>query len=170
MERAAELVSKQQRYKNARNDVRKIPHTLEWLCPKQGSHVNSIDSLLHSDDLLKESSIKGKEIPRKDKFESCLQKRNVVKWRGVVKKIKSDWQGTITFNRYIDVHFVPQTRGGSRPMQPMRMHRSEFHVNLITRSRVSIETPKNNKIHNLISKCMRVVPREALLWYYRSKQ
>ena len=54
-------------------------------------------------------------------------------------------------------------------MQPMRMHRSEFHVNLITRSRVSIETPKNNKIHNLISKCMRVVPREALLWYYRSK-
>ena len=62
------------------------------------------------------------------------------------------------------------TRGGSRPMQPMRMHRSEFHVNLITRSRVSIETPKDNKIHNLISKCMRVVPREALLWYYRSKQ
>ena len=61
-------------------------------------------------------------------------------------------------------------RGGSRPMQPMRMHRSEFHVNLITRSRVSIETQKNNKIHNLISKCMRVVPREALLWYYRSKQ
>ena len=54
-------------------------------------------------------------------------------------------------------------------MQPMRMHRSEFHVNLITRSRVSIETPKNNKIRNLISKCMRVVPREALLWYYRSK-
>ena len=115
MERAAELVSKQQRYKNARNDVRKIPHTLEWLCPKQGSHVNSIDSLLHSDDLLKESSIKGKEIPRKDKFESCLQKRNVVKWRGVVKKIKSDWQGTITFNRYIDVHFVPQTIRLSKP-------------------------------------------------------
>ena len=54
-------------------------------------------------------------------------------------------------------------------MQPMRMHRSEFHVNLITRSRVSIETPKNNNIHNLISKCVRVVPREALLWYYRSK-
>ena len=61
-------------------------------------------------------------------------------------------------------------RGGSRPMQPMRMHRSEFRVNLITRSRVSIETPKNNKIHNLISKYMRIVPREALLWYYRSKQ
>ena len=65
--------------------------------------------------------------------------------------------------------YLPRFRGGSRPMQPMRMHRSEFHVNLITRSRVSIETPKNNKIHNLISKCMSVVSREALLWYYRSK-
>lgn len=115
MERAAELVSKQQRYKNARNDVRKIPHTFEWLCPKHGSHVNSIDSLLHSDDLLKGNSIRGKEIPLKDKFESCLQKKDVVKWTGVVKKIKSDWQGTITFNRYIDVHFVPQSIRLSKP-------------------------------------------------------
>lgn len=115
MERAADLVSKQQRYKNITHNVRKIPHTLEWLCPKQGSHVNSIDSLLHSDDLLKESSIKGKTIPLKEKFESCLQKRNVVKWEGVVKKIKSDWQGTITFKRYIDVHFVPHSILLSKP-------------------------------------------------------
>ena len=78
----------------------------------------------------------------------------------------------ILWEDYVDCLQQHKTyhRGGSRPMQPMRMHRSEFHVNLITRSRVSIETQKNNKIHNLISKCMRVVPREALLWYYRSKQ
>jgi hypothetical protein len=114
MEKAAE-VSKQQRYKYTRNDVRKIPHTLEWLCPKERTHVNSIDSLLHSDDLLKESSIKGKEIPLKDKFESCLRKRNVARWDGVVKRIKSDWQGTITFHRYIDVHFVPNSIRSSKP-------------------------------------------------------
>ena len=80
--------------------------------------------------------------------------------------------GTYMDTKFISVALLsnPLSRGGSRPMQPMRMHRSEFRVNLITRSRVSIETPKNNKIHNLISKCMRIVPREALLWYYRSKQ
>ena len=39
------------------------------------------------------------------------------------------------------------SRGGSRPMQPMRMHRSDFHVNLIPPSQVSIKTRKNNNIH-----------------------
>ena len=29
----------------------------------------------------------------------------------------------------------------------MRMHRSEFHANLIPPSQVSIKTPKNNNIH-----------------------
>ena len=43
-------------------------------------------------------------------------------------------------------------------MQPMRMHRSEFHVNLIPPSRVSIKTPKNNNIHILMSKRVRVGP------------
>ena len=43
-------------------------------------------------------------------------------------------------------------------MQPMRMPRSEFHVNLIAPSRVSIKTPKNNNIHILISKPVRVGP------------
>ena len=115
MEKAAELVSKQQRYKNTTNDRRNIPQTLEWLCPKEGSHINSIDSLLHSDDLLKENSMKGKGIPLKDKFESCLRKRNVARWEGVVRRIKSDWQGTITFHRHIDVHFVPQSIRSSKP-------------------------------------------------------
>ncbi len=115
MEKAADLVSKQQRYKYTRNDQRKIPHTLEWLCPKQGTHVNSVDSLLHSDDLLNEDSIKGKGIPLKDKYESCLRKKNVARWEGVVKRIKSDLQGTITFHRYIDVHFVPQSIRLSKP-------------------------------------------------------
>ena len=51
-----------------------------------------------------------------------------------------------------------RARGGSRPMQPMRMHRSEFHVNLIPPNQVSIKTPKNNNIHILISKRVRVGP------------
>ena len=51
-------------------------------------------------------------------------------------------------------------RGGSRPMQPMRMHRSEFRVNLIppAPSQVSIKIRKNNNIHILISKRVRVGP------------
>ena len=48
----------------------------------------------------------------------------------------------------IPVHVVlGASRGGSRPMQPMRMHRSDFHVNLIPASQVSIKTRKNNNIH-----------------------
>ena len=43
-------------------------------------------------------------------------------------------------------------------MQPMRMHRSEFPVNLIPPSQVSIKTPKNNNMHVLISKRVRVGP------------
>ena len=43
-------------------------------------------------------------------------------------------------------------------MQPMRMHRSEFHVNLIPPSQVSIKTRKNNNIHILISNFVRVGP------------
>ena len=40
----------------------------------------------------------------------------------------------------------------------MRMHRSEFHVNLIPPSQVLIKTRKNNNIHILVSKCVRVGP------------
>ena len=43
-------------------------------------------------------------------------------------------------------------------MQPMRMHRSEFHVNLIPPSQVSIKTRKNNNTHILISKRVDVGP------------
>ena len=49
-------------------------------------------------------------------------------------------------------------RGGSRPMQPMRMHWSEFHVNLIPPSQVSTKTPKNKNIHILILKHVHVGP------------
>ena len=43
-------------------------------------------------------------------------------------------------------------------MQLMRMHRSEFHVNLTPSSQVSIKTRKNNNIHILISQSVRVGP------------
>ncbi|XP_028397256.1 uncharacterized protein LOC114521065 isoform X2 [Dendronephthya gigantea] len=114
MQRAAELVKKQQRNKSA-GDSRKIHNTLEWLCPKQGSHVNSIDSLLLSDDLLKDSWVKGKEIPLKERLESCLRKKNVSRWDGVVEKIKNDWHGTIKFRGHIDVYFLPQSIRSSKP-------------------------------------------------------
>ena len=47
-------------------------------------------------------------------------------------------------------------------MQPMLKHRSEFHVNLIHPSQVSIKTRKNSNIHILISKRVRVGPIVAL--------
>ena len=50
-------------------------------------------------------------------------------------------------------------------MQLMRMHRSEFHVNLTPPSQVSIKTRKNNNILILISKSVRVGPIVVLSIY-----
>ena len=43
-------------------------------------------------------------------------------------------------------------------MEPMRMHRSEFHVNLIPPGQLLTKTPKNSNVHILISNCVSVGP------------
>ena len=115
MQKAAELAKKQQRNKNARDDSRKMPNALEWLFPKQGSHVNSIDSLLLNDDLVKDTYVRGKEIPYRDRLEDCLRKKNVFRWIGIVDKMRGDWHGTIKFRGYIDVYFLPWHVWPSKP-------------------------------------------------------
>lgn len=110
MEKAADLVKQQQRKKYSRKEASKFPH-VEWLHPEVGRHINSIDSLLYNDDLLKvpsQSSLAHQRRLGRDIIERCLREKNVARWEGVVKDIRSDWQGTIAFHGYIDVHFVPQ--------------------------------------------------------------
>ena len=111
MKKAAELVNRQHRRKSSREEVSKFPH-IEWLRPKEGRHINSIDSLLHNDDLLKKEKTQPhpphQRWPRKEVIERCLREFNVARWDGVVKDIRSDWHGTISFKNHIDVYFVPQ--------------------------------------------------------------
>ena len=118
MKKAAELVNRQDRRKSSREEVSKFPH-IEWLRPRVGRHINSIDSLLHNDDLLKKEKTQShpphQRRSRNEVIERCLRKCNVARWDGVVKAIKSDWHGTIAFKSYIDVYFVPQNVRPGRP-------------------------------------------------------
>ena len=71
------------------------------------------------------------------------------KLNSLITELKGNY---IRFKKYktffrVDMQIIQSvtSRGGSRPMQPMRMrmHRSEFYINLIPPSQVSI---KNQKI------------------------
>lgn len=84
---------------------------VEWLHPKEGRHINSLESLLNHEDLVKDylkgttarqQKPAGKEIINKALFE-----KNVTKWDGVVDEIKSDWKGIIILKNHISVSFVP---------------------------------------------------------------
>lgn len=85
---------------------------LEWLNPKEGRHINSIDSLLHHDDLVKEylncnsntttQTRVGREIIKRALFE-----RDIKLFQGEVGEIEADWKGKIYLKRYIPVHFIP---------------------------------------------------------------
>ena len=118
MKKAAELVNRQHHRKSSKEEVSKFPH-MEWLRPKVDQDINSIDSLLHNDDLLKKEKTQPhpphQRWPRKEVIERCLREFNVARWDGVVKDIRSDWHGTISFKSYIDVYFVPQNVRPDRP-------------------------------------------------------
>lgn len=84
---------------------------VEWLHPKDGRHINSLDSLLYHEDLVRDY-LQGK-TPQKQKragkeiIEKALFEKDISKWEGVVSDISSDWKGVITLKKRIYVPFVP---------------------------------------------------------------
>ena len=110
----AEKLTKQQQSKryNKREDF-VLP--FEWLQPKNGRHIESIECLLHHDDL-----IKGANISKSDKrkpIEGSLFEKNITQWEGTITAVRSDWQGTITFKNRLPVRFVPLNAQPSMPSQ-----------------------------------------------------
>jgi len=84
---------------------------VEWLHPKEGLHINSLDSLLYHEDLVREY-LKGKTPQHqkragKEIIEKALFQKNISKWKGVVSEISSDWKGVISLKKHINVSFVP---------------------------------------------------------------
>ena len=112
MDKAEKLTKQQQskRYNKKEDDV--LP--LEWLNPKNGRHIESIDCLLHHDDLIKGASISSKSDKRRP-IEGSLFEKNVTQWEGTITAVRSDWQGTITFKKRLPVRFVPLNAQPSMP-------------------------------------------------------
>ena len=106
---AEKLIKQQQGKKYNKREEVVLP--LEWLHCKERHHINSIDSLLNHDDLVKETSkssrARGKRRPGREVIEGSLFEKQVTKWEGTVKEIRSEWHGTIVFKDYLEVRFVP---------------------------------------------------------------
>ena len=119
-EKAEKIIKRQQGMKkHKRKEDSVLP--IEWLHPKDKHHINSIDSLLHHDDLLKETTKRGEQRKLRDKqhgrdvIEGFLFEKDIIKWEGTVKEIQRDWQGTIVFKGHFEVRFVPQNVQPSMP-------------------------------------------------------
>lgn len=119
-EKAEKIIKRQQGMKkHKRKEDSVLP--IEWLCPKDKHHINSIDSLLHHDDLVKETTKRGDQRKQRDKqhgrdvIEGFLFEKDIIKWEGTVKEIQRDWQGTIVFKGHFEVRFVPQNVQPSMP-------------------------------------------------------
>ena len=86
---------------------------IEWLHPKEGHHINSIDSLMYHEDLVQnylKDSTRSSRVPRgggREIIEKALFEKNICKWDGVVSEVMNDWKGTICFKKRIFVPFVP---------------------------------------------------------------
>ena len=117
-EKAEKIIKRQQGKKHRRKEESVLP--IEWLHPKDGHHINSIDSLLYHEDLVKETKKKEslkklRDKPRRDVIEGFLFEKCITKWEGTVKEIQRDWQGTIVFLGHFEVRFVPQNVQPSMP-------------------------------------------------------
>lgn len=84
---------------------------IEWLHPKEGRHINSLDSLLNHEDLVKDylkgTTPRHQHRPGKEVIDKALFQKNITKWDGVVSEIASDWKGVISLKNHISVSFVP---------------------------------------------------------------
>ena len=109
----AEKSVKQQSKKYKKKDF-VLP--LEWLQPKNGRHIESIECLLNHDDLIKGTNISSTSDKRKP-IEAFLFEKNITQWEGTISAISSEWQGTIMFHGRLPVRFVPQNAQPSMPSQ-----------------------------------------------------
>ncbi len=112
MDIAEKLTKQQQCKKYSKKEDFVLP--LEWLHPKKGRHIESIDCLLHQDDLIKGTSTCSKSDKRKP-IEGSLFEKNITQWEGTITAVRSDWQGIITFKRRLPVRFVPLNAQPSMP-------------------------------------------------------
>jgi hypothetical protein len=90
----------------------KVVMPQEWLHPREGKHINSVDSLVHHQDLVKETSVtsgsKANRRPERSVIEGYLSKKQITRWSGKVNDIQNNWNGTILFKGYFKIRFVPQ--------------------------------------------------------------
>ena len=114
MDKAEKLTKQQQSKRYNKKEDFILP--LEWLHPKNGRHIESIDCLLHHDDLIKGTSISSKSDKRRP-IEGSLFEKNITQWEGTITAIRSDWQGIITFKKCLPVRFVPLNAQPSMPSQ-----------------------------------------------------
>ncbi len=124
MENACKAIKEMQRKRYVKKpkttfQLHSLP--LEWLHPKEGRHINSVDSLLHHEDLVKEylecntnKSI-GKPRVGRDIIERALLEREIKTFQGEVDDIETDWKGKIYLKGYIPVHFIPSNATPSMP-------------------------------------------------------
>ena len=100
---------------------------VEWLHPKEGLHINSLDSLLYHEDLVREY-LKGKTPQHqkragKEIIEKALFEKTISKWKGFVSEISSDWKGFITFKNILT---FPLYQSMSSPLCQMREMKYSF--------------------------------------------
>ncbi|XP_028411599.1 uncharacterized protein LOC114534359 [Dendronephthya gigantea] len=110
-----EKVAKIPLEKKHKKDNVTIPQ--EWLDPKDGHHINSINSLLHHDDLVKEKDENHRnKQQRRGVVEGYLSKKDgkgVTRWKGTVFDVQKLWFGIIIFKKHFEVRFIPQNVQGS---------------------------------------------------------
>ncbi|XP_028407624.1 uncharacterized protein LOC114530234 isoform X3 [Dendronephthya gigantea] len=112
MDKAEEAIKRRQLKRLSRKEDFALP--LEWLHPKDGHHIESIDCLLHHDDLIEGTNISSKSDKRKP-IEASLFEKGITQWEGTITAIRSEWQGTITLKELLSVRFVPLNAQPSMP-------------------------------------------------------
>ena len=115
MKNANEYVKEMQRKRKLPSSSGRVSqdHSLPivWLHPKDGHHINSLDSLQYHEDLVKDylqaKNYQHQPEGRKEIIRKALYEKNISQWEGVVSEILSDRKGIICLKRYINVSFVP---------------------------------------------------------------
>ena len=108
-----EKVEKIQQGHKYKKDNLVIPQV--WLHPKEGKHINSIDSILHHSDLIGEKSMTSRTGRRREEIEGYLSQKGITRWTGTVTDVHKMWIGTITFKRHFEVRFIPQSVQTGKP-------------------------------------------------------
>lgn len=122
MKRANDCIKELQRKRRlpkSKGVSQDISLPVEWLHTKEGRHINSLDSLLYHEDLvrdyLKGTTPQHQKRAGKEIIERALFQKNITKWEGVVREISSDWKGIISLKKHINVSFVPVNVQPSMP-------------------------------------------------------